>query len=72
MSSYNVRPMDRFSELVGRRGGCYFRERRLEVWLKMQVVVFPFLNVLDVVLAYCVFGQPALRNLKVKIATALT
>jgi len=44
----------------------------LEVWIKMQVVAFPFLNVLDVVLAYCVFGQPALRNFKVKIATAVT
>jgi len=69
MFSYNVRPMDRFSELGG---GCYFRERRSEVWLKMQVVAFPFLNVLDVVLACCVFGQPALKNLKVKIATAVT
>ena len=44
----------------------------MEVWIKMQVVAFPFLNVLDVVLAYCVFGQPALRNFKVKIATAVT
>jgi len=72
MSSSNVRPMKRFSELMGGGGGCYFHERKLEVWIKMQVVAFSFLNMLDMVLTYCVFGQPAPKNLKVKIATAVT
>jgi hypothetical protein len=66
--------MDGFFRIIGWGGGqgvCYFHERRLEVWIKMQVVAFPVLNVLDMVLAYRVFGQSALKNLRVKIATAV-